>query len=140
MVPGRHIDVQDGRDSGVIMAFGGTSAGMTLYLDKGIPVFHYNWFEENRYVVTGTEKVPAGKSKLRLDFTYDGGGIGKAGTAVLSIGDKKVAEGRIDKTVAGRFGIDTFGIGEDSGQPVAPAYRPPYRFLGAIEKVTIDFK
>jgi arylsulfatase len=40
-------------------------------------------------------------------------------------------------TVAGRFGIDTFGIGEDTGQPVTNAYQSPFKFNGAIEKVTI---
>ncbi len=134
------IDVQGEHNSGVLMAFGGIAAGMVLYLDKGVPVFHYNWFEEKRYVVAATEKVPSGKTRVTLDFTYDGGGAGKGGTAAISIGDRKVAEGRIDKTVAGRFGIDTFGIGEDSGQPVAPVYKPPYRFQGGIEMVTIELK
>ena len=43
---------------------------------------------------------------------------GKGGTATISVDDRKVADGRIDKAVAGRLGVDTFGIGADSGQPV----------------------
>ncbi|WP_165768053.1 hypothetical protein [Flavobacterium plurextorum] len=49
-------------------------------------------------------------------------------------------EGRIDKTVAARFGIDTFGIGEDSGSPVTTSYQVPFKFTGKIDKVDIDLK
>jgi arylsulfatase len=38
-------------------------------------------------------------------------------------------------TVAGRFGIDTFGIGEDTGAPVSNTYKPPFAFTGKIDKV-----
>lgn len=51
---------------------------------------------------------------------------------------EEIGLGRCEQTVAGRFGIDTFGIGEDSGQPVTPDYRPPFKFTGKIEKVTIE--
>lgn len=132
------IDTTRDKNSGVIMGFGGVSAGMSLYLDQGKPVFHYNWFDENRYVVSSNEAVPEGKSTVELNFTYDGGGVGKGGTAAILIDGKKVAEGKIEKTVSGRFGVDTFGIGADTGQPVANTYKPPYRFEGDIEKVVID--
>ena len=36
--------------------------------------------------------------------------------------------------------VDTFGIGEDSGQPVPFDYQPPNRFTGEIEKVVIDLE
>lgn len=54
----------------------------------------------------------------------------------LSFGEK-VAEDKMAATVAGRFGIDTFGIGEDSGQPVTSSYKPPFKFNGEIEEVVI---
>ena len=56
------------------------------------------------------------------------------------MGDKKVAEGRTEKTVAGRFAIDTFGIGEDTGAPVTFDYPPPFAFTGTIQKVTVELK
>jgi hypothetical protein len=31
----------------------------------------------------------------------------------------------------------TFGIGEDSGQPVTPDYEPPFKFTGKIDTVVI---
>jgi arylsulfatase len=46
----------------------------------------------------------------------------------------------MEGTVGGRFGVDTFGIGEDSGQPVTFDYKPPFRFTGEIEKVSIAIR
>jgi arylsulfatase len=46
----------------------------------------------------------------------------------------------MEATVPARFGIDTFGIGEDSGQPVTHEYRAPFRFTGAIEKVVVEIR
>jgi arylsulfatase len=102
------------------------------------PIYHYNWFEEDRYTIASNEPLTSGKSTVRFEFTYDGGGIGKGGTGRLFVNDKLVGEGRIEKTVAGRFGIDTFGVGMDTGSPVADTYKPPFTFTGEIEKVDID--
>lgn len=134
------LDMPNSGGNGVIVASGGSSAGFSLYLDNGKPVYHYNYFDDTRYVITSSEKVPAGKSTVKFEFNYDGDGAGKGGTGKLFINDKLVGEGRIDKTVAARFGIDTFGIGVDTGSPVANTYKPPFAFTGGIEKVTIDLQ
>ncbi|XZG71414.1 arylsulfatase [Chitinibacteraceae bacterium HSL-7] len=124
---------------GVVMAFGGVAAGLTFYLDKGVPVFDYNWFDEHT-TIKASKPLPAGTTQLVLDFAYDGGGSGKGGTVTIRANGQEVAKGRVEKTVGGRFGVDTFGIGEDSGQPVTFAYAPPFKFTGEIDKVTIDLK
>ena len=44
--------------------------------------------------------------------------MGKGGTGTLSVNGKKVAEGRIEKTVPVVFSTDdTFDVGEDWGTP-----------------------
>jgi len=72
-----------------------------------------------------------------MEFAYDGGGLGKGGEAVIGINGKEVGRARIEHTVAGRFGIDTFGVGSDTGSPVANTYKPPFPFTGTIERVDI---
>ena len=62
--------------------------------------------------------VPPGRSKVTMEFAYDGGGLGKGGEVVIGINDSEVGRKRIENTVAGRFGIDTFGVASDSGSPV----------------------
>ena len=42
--------------------------------------------------------------------------------------------------VAGRFGIDTLGIREDSGQPVIYAYKVLFRCTGTINKVVVEIR
>ena len=129
---------ENGAD-GVLVAEGGLSAGFTLYVKDRKPVYEYNWFDEDRYTISSSEPLPAGKSQVRFVFTYDGGGMGKGGRGTLYIDDKKVGEGRIDKTVAARFGLDTFGVGLDTGSPVSNNYTAPFPFTGTIEKIEIKF-
>ncbi|HEY4212370.1 MAG TPA: arylsulfatase [Steroidobacteraceae bacterium] len=122
---------------GVLLAEGGQSAGFALYVKDGTPCYHYNFFEIERTNVESSEKLPPGKSTVSLEFRYDGGGGGKGGEAVLFVNNKEVGKKRIERTVAGRFGIDTFGVGCDTGSPVSRDYRPPFAFAGEIEKVDI---
>lgn len=127
------------KTQGVIMAFGGVAAGIVLYVKEGIPIFDYNYFEKHT-IVKGEKPLPKGDATVEVDFAYAGSGVGKGANLVLKVNGEKVAEGKMHATVAGRFGIDTFGIGEDTGQPVTPAYEPPFPFTGEIEKVVINVK
>jgi arylsulfatase len=133
-----HIENSDGKAEGVIVAAGGLSAGYSLYVKGGKAAYHYNWFDRERTSVVSPDPLPRGEVKIELAFSYDGGGLGKGGEAILLINDKEVAKKRIEHTVAGRFGIDTFGIGGDSGAPVSNEYAPPFSFTGGrIERVDI---
>ena len=58
---------------GVLVAAGGTVGGYTLFVKDGKPTYEYNWFGMSRYRVTSSEKLPAGKSTVRVEFKYDGG-------------------------------------------------------------------
>ena len=56
---------------------------------------------------------------------------------ILYLDGKEVARQRIGHTVPGRFGIDTFDVGCDTGSPVSKAYAPPFSFTGVIKQVDI---
>jgi arylsulfatase len=132
------VDNYSGKAEGVLLAAGGGSAGYAIYILDGKPVYHYNFFERDRLNVVSCKPLPKGKSTIELAFAYDGGGLGKGGEAILLLDGEEVARGRIEQTVAGRFGIDTFGLGADSGSPVSNAYKPPFAFTGGrIERVDI---
>ena len=82
--------------------------------------------------------MPEGQATIRTEFLSDGG-VGKGGKIVLYINDKKVGEGRVGKTVPGRFSADeTFDIGMDTGSPVSTDYKSPNAFTGKIKQVTFD--
>lgn len=131
------VDNAGGKSEGVLVAAGGMSAGYSLYVKGGKAVYEYNYFDKVRLTVVSSQPLPVGKSTVELAFAYDGGGLGKGGEAVLLIDGKEVGKGRIEETVAGRFGIDTFDVGMDTGSPVSNDYDPPFAFTGRIERVDI---
>jgi arylsulfatase A-like enzyme len=127
--------------TGMIITQGGLFSGWALYLDRGKPVFHSNFVDVAHYEVSGKDPLAPGKHTITMDFVYDGGGIGKGGSATVSVDDKEVAKGRVEKTVPIRISLDEgLDVGEDTGTPVNLSYDVPFKFTGKIEEVTIDLK
>ena len=134
-----YIEMPEKSGDGVLVAAGGISGGYTLYIEEGKPIYEYNWFTQARYKVTSPEQLPPGSATIRLEFKYDGGGAGKGGLATLYVNDKKVGEGRIEKTIPARYSLDeTFDVGMDTGSPVSADYESPFSFAGTLKKVDID--
>jgi arylsulfatase len=125
---------------GVLLAMGGADGGYVLYVKDKKLVYGFNWYTVDQYKVASTTDIPTGKVQLKMDFKYDGGGPGKGGTATLFINGKKAGEGRVEKTIPGKFGFDAMDVGMDLSSPVSPDYKPPFKFTGTIKKVTIDIK
>ena len=93
------IDVPEGGANGVIIAQGGAFGGFALYAKDGKPAYCYNLFGLQRFKVYGDEPIPAGEHQVRMEFTYDGGGLGKGGDVALFVDGEQVGEGRVDGTV-----------------------------------------
>jgi arylsulfatase A-like enzyme len=136
-------DVENAKSgaNGVILAQGGRFGGWSLYAKAGKPVYVYNFLGLERFAVIAPQALPAGKSTVRLEFTYDGGGLAKGGLATIFVNDKKVAEGRIGRTQPMIFSADeTADVGMDDATPVSEDYKADSRFTGKILKVTVDVK
>jgi arylsulfatase len=132
------VDVAKAPAEGVIVTQGGLFGGWALYVEKGRPVFFYNTAGLNHATIAAPSALGPGKHTILLTFRYDGG-IGKGGLATLEVDGKKVAEGRVERTLGYRISIDeTFDVGEDSGTPVNHTYDVPFRFTGRLDRVTID--
>jgi arylsulfatase len=135
------IDVPTGGANGVILGQGGRFGGWSLYVKDGKPAYTYNFLGLSQYTVASEQEIPAGTATVILDFDYDGGGLGKGGTAKLSINGKKVAEGRIEKTQPLLFSADeTADVGLDNQTPVVEGIgvgRDETRFTGNIQTVVI---
>jgi len=127
---------------GVILAQGGRFGGWSLYMKAGKPIYVYNFIGLQRFTVASPQAVPAGKSTIRLEFAYDGGGLGKGGLATIYVNDQKVAEGRIERTQPMIFSADeTADVGEDDATPVTEDYEAyDNKFTGKILKVRVDVK
>jgi arylsulfatase len=130
-----------GDESGVIVTQGGILAGWALYFEQGKPVFSYSFTNGERWRFAAKEPLSAGKQKLVMNFTYDGGGMGKGGAVSITANEKVVAEGHVGRTVPFRFSTEeTLDIGEDTGTPVDLSYDVPAPFTGELGKVIIDLK
>ena len=130
-----------GNDSGVIATEGGLLAGWALYFDQGKPVFSYSFTNGERWRIVAKDPLPAGKQTVVMNFTYDGGGMGKGGAVSIKANGKEVAQGRVERTVPFRFSTEeTLDIGEDTGTPVDLSYDVPARFTGGLGKVVFDLK
>ena len=134
------VEVPKGGANGVVIAQAGRFGGWSLYLKNGKPAYTYNFLGLQRFTITADKPLPAGKSTLRYEFAYDGGGAGKGGTGTLLVNGQKVGQGRIERTQPGFFSADEgVDVGEDGETPVVESYGipAPFKFTGKIGKVTV---
>jgi arylsulfatase A-like enzyme len=134
------LQVPEGGAEGVIVAQGGAFAGWSLYVKNGRPKYCYNLFGLRRFYVEGEIEIPPGTRQVRMEFTYDGDGLGKGGTVSLFVDGAKSGDGRVEGTVPMVFSADeTCDVGSDTASPVSDDYTSDgSRFNGAVEWVQID--
>jgi len=141
------VTIPEGGAEGMIVTLGGRFGGYGLYLLKGKPVFDYNFLDlkQTRWEggVTGedlfTRPLAPGKHRIVFDFKYDGPGLAKGGTGVLSVDGHELSKKTIEHTIPLLMSVDeTFDVGADTRTPVDDSYDVPFRFTGAIDKLTFD--
>jgi arylsulfatase A-like enzyme len=125
---------------GVIISQGGAFGGFALYAKDGRPAYCYNLFGLQQFKVYGEVPIPAGEHQVRMEFTYDGGGVGKGGDVRLYVDGDQVGEGRVDGTVPMLFSADeTTDVGSDTATPVSDDYGPKdSEFTGRVRWVQLD--
>jgi hypothetical protein len=132
------VDVPEGGGDGMIVTLGGRFGGYGLYLLKGKPVFNYNMLTLAQYRWEGQEPLSAGKHTIVFDYTYDGPGVAKRGSGVLTVDGKEVATGTQPDSIAFQQVADeTFDVGVDTRTGVNDNdYQAPFPFNGTIKKLT----
>jgi arylsulfatase len=142
------VEIPKGGAEGMIVTEGGRFGGYGLFLSKGEfgfgrgkVVFLYNLLDLKRTIWEGPELRP-GKHTIVFDFKFDGPGLGKGGTGVLSVDGKEVDKKSMEHTTPITFPEDeTFDIGQDTRTGVAMLeyrYDCPFKFTGKIDKLTFD--
>jgi arylsulfatase A-like enzyme len=134
------VEVPPKGAQGVIIHQGGAFGGMSLYAKNGKAKFAYNFFGLETFATEASQPIPAGKHQLRMEFAYDGGGLGKGGNVSLYYDGKKVGEGRVERTIPMLFSADeTTDVGRDTATPVSSDYtRGTSVFNGKVNWVQID--
>jgi arylsulfatase A-like enzyme len=134
------VTVPEGGAEGVIVAQGGSVGGWSLYASGGRPRYCYNLLGVRRFRVEADRPIPAGTHQVRMEFTYDGGGLGKGGDVALFLDGEQVGAGRVDATAALIFSADdTCDVGSDDGAPVSDDYpAADNAFTGTVAWVQLD--
>jgi len=132
----------------MIVTEGGRFGGYGLFLQQGRPVFVYNFLDLERTRWEGGiggffdkdffgRALKPGKHTIVFDFTYDGPGIAKSGTGVLTVDGREIDRKKIEHTIPFMMPPDeTFDVGIDTRTPVDSSYELPFRFTGTINKLT----
>jgi arylsulfatase len=134
------IEVPDSGANGVIVAQGGAMGGWSFYAHEGTLTYFYNFLGIQHTRVSTAAKLAPGKCQVRMEFSYDGGGIGKGAAIALFVDGEKAGEGRVSRTHSLFFSMDeTLEVGCDMGEPVSPDYGPrDNAFNGNVGWVRID--
>lgn len=134
------ITVPESGAGGVIIAQGGSTGGWALYALDGKLRYVYNFTGARYYYVGSETPLPAGTHQVRMEFVYDGGGIGKGGDVTLYVDGSAVGAGRVERTHWGIFSMDeTTEVGSDAGAPVSEEYGPSgNEFNGNVAWVQLD--
>ena len=133
------IDVPASGAEGVIIAQGGNIGGWTLYAKGGKLKYCYNLLGIQYFYVESASAIPPGDHQVRMEFAYEGGGLGKGGTASLYVDGTKVGEGKVAATAAMVFSADDgCDVGQDTGSPVSEDYGPRgNEFSGRVKGIQI---
>jgi arylsulfatase A-like enzyme len=134
------IVVPEGGASGVILSQGGAFGGFALYASQGRLAYCYNLVGLQRFKVYGDGAIPAGEHQVRMEFTYDDGGLGKGGAVTLFVDGEQVGQGRVEATVPMLFsGDETTDVGSDTATPVSDDYGSrESEFTGRVRWVQLD--
>jgi len=134
------IVVPQGGAEGVIIAQGADIGGWSLYALGGKIRYCYNWGGFKHFIIEGATKLAPGEHQVRMEFAYDGGGLGKGGKVTLYLDGQKDGEGVVGATLAMIFSADDgCDVGKDGGSAVSPDYKAgDNAFNGKVKGVQLS--
>ncbi len=135
-----NITVPESGAAGVIITQGGLFGGWSLYTHERKLKYCYNFLGIEYSMITAEEPIPSGNHQARMEFTYDGGGLGKGGDVTLYYDGTPVGQGRVERTQPMIYSTDeACDVGAETGSPTSPDYGPTgNKFNGEIDWVQID--
>jgi arylsulfatase len=126
--------------SGALIGYGSWFGGWSFYLDRGRPAVRHAFSQQPRdqFNIVAPRALPPGPTRIRYQFQYDGGGLGRGGTMRIFVNNQRVAQGRIERQVTIVAGLgETFDIGDDTGVRVLDYPDGRARFNGEIERIDV---
>lgn len=134
------IDIDIPKDaSGVLYAMGGSSGGVSLYMDQGKLIYEYNMLIIERTIAKSNQALSSGKH--RIEITESIPKPGAPAEVRVSVDGSVSIEANVPRTVPGAFtASETLDVGTDLGAPVSLDYakRTPFAFEGKIKKMEVS--
>ena len=113
------VEIGSRAANGVIIAQGANFGGWAIYAKNGKMAYAYNYLGLKTFVFESKATIDKGIHQIRLEFKYDGGGVGRGGNVTLFVDGKSQLEGRVDNTHSSVFSADsTTMIGDKVGAPI----------------------
>jgi len=128
--------------SGVLYALGGSSGGLTLFMDNGRLNYEYNMMIIERYKAQ-TKPIAAGKHIVEVETNFVSKRPLSPAEVIIRIDGIEAARTTVARTVPGAFTpSESFDVGTDLGAPVAIEYaqRRPFKFNGTIQRFAVQLK
>ena len=134
------IVVPKGGANGVIINQGGVTGGWVVYLKDGRLTYTNSFCGIEFTTIRADDPIPAGEHQVRMEFAYEGGGVGKGGEVTLYMDGDEAASGHVKRTHITMYTFDeTTDVGRDTGSPVTHDYpAEDNQFTGEIRWVQID--
>ena len=127
--------------NGVVLALGGQSGGITLFMEAGKLILEYNMMILERYVFESNARLAAGRHQIELQTNIPKPGF--PGTIVIKVDGQEIGQLNLSKTVPGIFtASESLDVGTDLGSPVSLRYseKAPYAFDGIIHSVKVNMQ
>jgi arylsulfatase A-like enzyme len=133
------VEVPESGANGVIVTQGGAFGGWCLFVRGGRLQYCYNYAGLRRDYVEAERPLPAGTHQVRMEFKYDGGGVGRGGDVTLYVDGKKVGRGRVESTLAYVLSEESADVGMELGSSVAEGFHNgDSKFTGRVKWVQLD--
>ncbi|RZK72333.1 MAG: arylsulfatase [Rhodococcus sp. (in: high G+C Gram-positive bacteria)] len=134
------VTVPESGANGVILVQGGAFGGWSVYTKDGYLKYTYNVLGLNEYTTSSDQPLSPGDHEVRMEFDYEGGGLGKGGTVTLYADGHSIGSGKVERTLPFMFSMDeTVDVGIDVASPVSSEYGPTGNgFTGDIAWARID--
>lgn len=136
------IDIESGANTadGLLFTYGNRDSGFILYMDKGKPVFEYNYFDniasfgkQSRFV--SSSSLDKSVSKFELQFRQQDKDL--ATVKIVQAG-KVLAEGRIPNTINGRLSHEGASILKEWAVSVSDHPKAKMPFNGQLKYIEVE--
>jgi arylsulfatase len=126
--------------NGTLITQGGQFGGWSLYVKDGILKYCYSLLGVQRFYTAANTPLPTGKHQVRMEFAYDGGGLGRGGAITLYLDGSPIGQGRVEATQPMTFSLDeSMDVGCETGTMVAEdTTAQTSKFNGKIEWIQLD--